>query len=59
MSDQLPDWQAARLAVLLDAAEGVVLSDGERATLTWLAGFEVETVENIAAVIRRGRGLTP
>jgi hypothetical protein len=33
----------------------VALSDGERAALTWLAGFEVCTVDNIAAVITRAR----
>jgi hypothetical protein len=41
--------------VLLDALDGVPLSDGERASLTWLAGFEVHTVENIAEVITRAR----
>jgi hypothetical protein len=51
----LPDWQSARLAVLLDALDGVALSDGERASLAWLAGFETHTVENIAAVITRAR----
>jgi membrane protein required for beta-lactamase induction len=55
----LPDWQAARLAVLLDALAGCPVSDGERATLTWLAGFEVDTVENLAAVIRRARSVGP
>ncbi|MBA2696960.1 MAG: hypothetical protein H0U62_14240 [Actinobacteria bacterium] len=52
----LPVWQAARLATLLDALEGVPLSNAERASLTWLCGFEAHTVENIAAVIRRARG---
>ena len=47
--------QTNYLAVLLDALDGVALSDGERASLTWLAGFEVHTVENIAAVITRAR----
>jgi hypothetical protein len=41
--------------VLLDALDGVALSDGERASLTWLAGFELHTVENIVAVITRAR----
>jgi hypothetical protein len=39
----------------LDALDDVPLSDGERASLTWLAGFEAHTVENIAAVITRAR----
>jgi hypothetical protein len=47
--------QANKLAVLLDALDGVPLSDGERASLAWLAGFEAHTVENIAAVITRAR----
>ena len=47
--------QANKLAVLLDALDGVPLSDGERASLTRLAGFETSTVENIAAVITRTR----
>ena len=51
----LPDWQSARLAVLLDALDGVVISDAERASLIWLVGFEVHTVENIAEVITRAR----
>jgi hypothetical protein len=44
-----------RLAVLLAALDGVPISDGERRTLTWLAGFERHTVENIAAVITPAR----
>jgi hypothetical protein len=49
--------QANRLAVVLDALDGVPLSDGERASLTWLAlsGFEMRTVEDIAVVITRAR----
>jgi hypothetical protein len=38
--------QANKLAVLLDSPDGVVISDGERASLAWLAGFEAHTVEN-------------
>jgi hypothetical protein len=53
----LPPWQIARLAVLLDALDGVPISDTERRSLLWLAGFEVHTVENMAAVIRRARGV--
>ena len=54
MTDPVP---GRPLAVLLDALDGVPLSDGERASLTWLAGFEVETVQNIAAVIGRARAV--
>jgi len=31
------------------------VSDSERASLAWLAGFEVDTVINVAAVITRAR----
>jgi hypothetical protein len=42
--------------VLLDALDGMVVSDAERASLTWLAGVSRRTtVENIAAVITRAR----
>jgi hypothetical protein len=51
----LPARQANKLAVLLDALDGVVISASERASLTWLAGFETSTVENLAAVITRAR----
>ena len=54
-NDPISSLQRARLAVLLDALDGVPLSDGERASLAWLAGFEAHTVENIAAVITRAR----
>jgi hypothetical protein len=36
----LPPWHAARLTVLLDALGGVPISDAERRSLVWLAGFE-------------------
>jgi hypothetical protein len=39
----------------LDAMGGVALSDAERASLAWLAGFEAYTVENVAAMITRAR----
>jgi hypothetical protein len=52
---RLPDWQLARLAILLDALNGVPVSYPETASLAWLAGQELVTVENIAAVIRRVR----
>jgi hypothetical protein len=51
----LPPWQAAWLAVLLDALGSVPISDAERRSLVWLAGFEAHTVENIAEVITRAR----
>ncbi|MDQ3763010.1 MAG: hypothetical protein M3460_15595 [Actinomycetota bacterium] len=45
--------QVNELVVLLDALDGVVISDVKRVSLTWLAGIEACTVENIAAVITR------
>jgi hypothetical protein len=47
----LPPGQAGKL----DALDGVPLSDGERASLTWLAGFEVRAVDDVAVVITRAR----
>jgi len=51
--EKLPQWQADRLATLLDALGGISVGAAERESLTWLAGFEATTVENIAAVMRR------
>jgi hypothetical protein len=48
----LPPWQATRLAVLLDALGGVPLSDVERRSLVWLAGFETARQR-----VRAGTGL--
>jgi hypothetical protein len=58
MSDPLalPGWQAARLAVLLDALGDPPLGLPELASLAWLAGQDITTVENIAQAIRRARG---
>ena len=47
--------QRDQLAVLLDALDGVVISDAERRSLAWLAGWEKHVLENIATVIRRAR----
>ena len=54
-AERLPRWQADRLAALLDALGGISVGATERASLSWLCGFEADTVENIAAVIRRAR----
>jgi len=51
--ERLPQWQADRLATLIDALGGIPVGATERESLTWLAGFEADTVENIAAVMRR------
>jgi hypothetical protein len=46
---------SAWLAVLIDALDGMTISDAKRASLTWLAGFEAHTVENVATVMSRAR----
>jgi hypothetical protein len=51
----LPKWQLARLAILLDALNGVPLSYPETMSLALLAREEVVTIENLATVIRRAR----
>jgi hypothetical protein len=55
VTTSLPAEQASKLAVLLAALDGVVISDAERTSLTWLAGCETHTVANVAAVITRAR----
>ena len=45
--EKLPAWQADRLATLLDALGGVSIGATERESLSWLAGFELATVERI------------
>jgi hypothetical protein len=54
----IPQWQSDRLAVLLDACTGagLTVSAQEQHTLSWLAGWEPETVEAIAGLIRRAGG---
>ena len=47
-------WDEAH-ALLLDALGEVPMSAAEWASLAWLAGFELATVENIARVIDRAR----
>jgi hypothetical protein len=41
--------------VLLDALDGVVISDAERGSLAWLARFEEHTVETSPPEISRAR----
>jgi len=54
-AEPLPPLHSARLATLLDALEGVPISDAERRSLEWVCGFETHTVVHLAAVIRRAR----
>ena len=56
-AEKLPPWQASRLATLLDALSGTPISDAERASLSWLCGFEAHTVNHLAAVIRRAQAV--
>lgn len=51
----LPDWQAARLAELLDAFDGIPVTDDERHILVWLAGWEAHTVQMIVNLVQRAR----
>ncbi|MGH4014626.1 MAG: hypothetical protein ACRDSL_12020 [Pseudonocardiaceae bacterium] len=48
-----------RLAVLLDALDGVAISDVERRTLVRLSGWEKHTTENLTALITRARQAGP
>ena len=50
----LPPGRPGKLAVL-DALGDVAISDSERASPAWLAGFEAATVENVAEVITCAR----
>jgi len=54
-ADQLPPGQADKLAMLVDALGNVPISDAERRSLIHLAGDELATVENLAAMIHRAR----
>lgn len=53
------DWQRERLALLLDALDGVPITDAEQRSLTWLSGWELRTAQNIVAVITRARQSGP
>jgi hypothetical protein len=57
--NDLPDWQRARLAVLLDAFDGVPITDDERRILVWLAGWEPDTVQMIVNLVQRARQISP
>jgi hypothetical protein len=55
MTERVRKMQAHKLAILLDALEGVELSDAELRTVEWLATWDHETVTNVSAVITRAR----
>jgi len=56
---QFRSAQARNLRLLTDALRGVHISEAERASLQWLAGWEAHTVRHIAAVIARARSARP
>ncbi|MGH4013300.1 MAG: hypothetical protein ACRDSL_05080 [Pseudonocardiaceae bacterium] len=45
--------------MLLDALDGVTITDAERRALYWLSGWEKHTTENLAALITRARQAGP
>lgn len=47
-----------RLITLLEALDGVAITDAELASLVWLSGWEKHTVENVAALLCRARRST-
>ena len=54
-AEPLSPLQADKLALLLDALGNIPISDPERRSLIHLAGDELATVENLAAMIHRAR----
>lgn len=55
----LPDWQRDRLAQLLDAVGDRPITDSQRRSLTWLAGWEPHVIEDIAELITSARQARP
>lgn len=53
--NDLPGWQEARLAELLDAFDGMALTETDLRILTWLSGWEASTTATIANLVRRAR----
>jgi len=51
----MKDYNSEYLKLLERAAQDVDLTGGEARTLQWLAGWEQNTVANIASVIRKSR----
>jgi len=47
--------QVVQLAVLLDALDGVRLSAAKRRSVEWLAGWERDLADHLAAIIRQAR----
>ncbi|MGH3793263.1 MAG: hypothetical protein ACRDSP_00050 [Pseudonocardiaceae bacterium] len=53
----LPMWQLHRLVLLVDALGDVPMTSQEQASLAIVAGQDRQTVESLATVIRRARGV--
>ncbi|HEU0087554.1 MAG TPA: hypothetical protein VFQ77_07870 [Pseudonocardiaceae bacterium] len=53
--ESLDSTRRDQLALLLAALGDIPVSDVERRSLEWLAGWERHTVENLTAVITRAR----
>ena len=55
MASRFQERKQRHLRLLLDALDGVEVTAAERRTLEWLAGWEDETVTNMAAMITKAR----
>ena len=55
MTSRFQERKQRHLTLLLDALDGVEVTAAERRTLEWLAGWEDETVTNMAAMIAKAR----
>ena len=55
MTSRCQERKQRHLRLLLDALDGVEVTAAERRTLEWLAGWEDETVTNMAATITKAR----
>lgn len=55
MTSRFQERKQRHLRLLLDALDGVQVTAAERRTLEWLAGWEDETVTNMAAMITKAR----
>lgn len=59
---KLEKWEQENLARLLDAIgeeHAEYLTDGERQTLAWLAGWEKSTIDNMCSILAKQRNNPP
>ena len=59
MRIQAMPWEDVCYDYLLAAAEGADITAEEARSLKWLAGCELDTVMNVAAVLRKARECEP